>query len=106
MNGTPSAKLRIAATGLTLALVLVSAGSAVAREVKPAAARLYDDAARAVAREDWDAARRILEDAIASYPDSGSASSGMMTSPYYPYYLLGVVIEEVTEVSVVPSVTS
>ena len=67
------------------------------RAVKQGAAALYKRAETRVRQRRFDDAQEILGRAIARYPESGVFISGVLTEPYYPHYLLGLVHMELEQ---------
>jgi len=61
------------------------------RTVRQSAAALYKRAESRIRQQRYDDAREIIDDAISRYPESGVFVSGVLTEPYYPYYLLGLI---------------
>ena len=61
------------------------------RAVKQSAAALYKRAESRIRQQRYDDALKIIDDAISRYPESGVFVSGVLTEPYYPYYLLGLI---------------
>ena len=61
------------------------------RDVKQSAASLYKRAETRIRQKRYDEASEIVLTAISRYPDSGVFVSGVLTEPYYPYYLLGLI---------------
>lgn len=60
------------------------------RKVKQGAASLYKRAETRVRQQRFEDARKIIDNALSRYPESGVFVSGVLTEPYYPYYLLGL----------------
>lgn len=61
------------------------------RRVKQGAASLYKRAETRVRQQRFDDAREIIDNALSRYPDSGVFVSGVLTEPYYPHYVLGLI---------------
>jgi len=67
------------------------------RTVRQSAAASYKRAEALVRRQKFDQARTMIEKALVKNPDSGVFNSGVLTEPYYPHYLLGVIHIELEE---------
>ena len=65
--------------------------------VRQSAAASYKRAEALVRRQKFDQARALIEKALVKNPDSGVFNSGVLTEPYYPHYLLGVIHIELEE---------
>ena len=61
------------------------------RDVRQSAAALYKRAESRIKQQRFDDAREILDRATSKYPESGVFVSGVLTEPYYPHYLLGLI---------------
>ncbi len=100
-SSTRSARSRL--IGVTAAILLLAAlsfntpglaqshANAQNREIKQSAASLYKRAETRIRQQRFDDALEIIDDAISRYPESGVFVSGVLTEPYYPYYLRGMV---------------
>ncbi len=61
------------------------------KTVRQSAALAYKRAEGLIRRQKLEQARATIEKALEKHPDSGVFASGVLTEPYYPHYLLGVI---------------
>ena len=83
-----------------MALLLVAASPGQAQEnrsIRQSAASLYRRAEAKLEQKRYDEARDLIVRALEQEPDSGVFVSGVLTEPYYPHYLLGLIHMELEE---------
>ncbi|MCP3980196.1 MAG: caspase family protein [bacterium] len=74
-----------------------TAPAAEVRKVSQSAALAHKKAQNRVNQQSYLQARDLLEKALRKNPDSGVFESGVLTEPYYPHYLLGLIQMESEE---------
>ncbi len=78
--------------------VAARSGRAEARQtVRQSAAAAYKRAEGLVRRQKLEQAQKLIEKTLLKHPDSGVFVSGVLTEPYYPHYLLGVIHIELAQ---------
>jgi tetratricopeptide (TPR) repeat protein len=65
--------------------------------VRQSAAASYKRAEALIRRQKFEQAQALITKALIKSPDSGVFNSGVLTEPYYPHYLLGVIHIELEE---------